>query len=119
MASRPLEIDGPTCSIHYIARATGAHTYGKKRLVDYVAELVEQHGLPAPFPIHVKGQGVTREVREDSRFNLEKVDHWLDDWGLPPGAAAVLDRRRAAEAGAVMDERARALGLQLLEGGRS
>jgi hypothetical protein len=117
MATKPREIDGATCGIRYIARGTGTQNYGKKRLVDYVAALCQEHGLPAPYPLHVKGQGTTLQVREDSRWNLAAVDLWLDDWGLPPANAAALERRRAAEAGEIMDGRAKQLSLVVIDGG--
>lgn len=110
--------DDPTVSIHYIKRHTGTERLKDKALVAYVEALIAAHAFPPPLPCPVKGQGATTAVRLDSRWRRAAVDLWLDDQ-LPPATSASLDDRAAAEAADVMDARAAALGLRIVNGGQA
>ncbi|GGD74060.1 hypothetical protein [Croceicoccus mobilis] len=105
-----------TCTIHYIVRALGRHDYGNHRRVTYVKKLVEERGLPAPFP-HLRGSKLVDEVAMDSRWNRIAVEEWLHDF-LPPDTAALLDRAAQSAAADDMDANAANLGLRLVTGGR-
>lgn len=117
-AAAPPQRDDPTVSIHYVQRNTGVARLKDKALIAYVEALIADHQFPPPLPCPVKGQGATRAVRIDSRWRRDAVDQWLDDQ-LPPATSAALDERAAADAAELMDERARLLGLKVVEGGRA
>lgn len=99
-----------TCTIHYIARRLGRQDYGARRLINYVSELQDKHDFPPPFPADVKGRGLTSDVRMDSRWRRDAVDHWIDSF-LPPELAHGLDSAGQHEAAAEMDARATRLRL--------
>lgn len=107
-----------TCNLHYIRRELGQSNYSDKRMVAYLAHLVEGFGFPAPLPTIRKGGAVSAAVHADSKWHRAAVDAWIDGTGLPPAQAVALaraaDQRAHAEAAEAMD--AAALNLRLVGG---
>jgi len=102
---RRIDADRFTCGIRYIKQRAGALRLGNTALVRYVAALVADSGFPEPFPLFVKGQGNTREVRLGSRWNVRAVDAWFDGQ-LPPDLACAISQQDMARAADTMDQRA-------------
>lgn len=107
--------DEPTCNLFYIRRQLGRQNYGERRMVSYVALLIEQHGFPPPLPTLVRHK-LVRGVTVDSRWHRAAVDAWLGDF-LPPANFAQVDRAAMAAAAEEMD--ANAGNLRLIRGGRA
>ena len=109
---------GRTCNLHYIRRELGQQRYSDKRMVAYLAHLVEGYGFPAPLPSARKGGAITTAVHAGSAWHRAAVDAWIDGTGLPPAQSAAItraaDHRAHAEAAEDMD--ANALNLRLVGG---
>lgn len=106
--------DEPSCTIWYIQLHLGRHDYSVRRMLAYVAKLIEKHDFPQPFPRMSKGD-LVRDVSDKSRWPREAVDQWLHDF-LPPDTHAALDRAAQAAAAQAMD--GRAAKLQMIKGGK-
>lgn len=87
----------------------------------YVTALIDSHGFPAPFPF-IRGGRLIATVHRDSRWPVDAVDAWLDDW-TPPGATSAAERDARNQAAAAMDQAAHdlagQLGLRVITGGRA
>lgn len=107
-----------TCNIHYIRRELGQSNYSDKRMVAYLAQLVEGFGFPAPLPGIRKGGTVSGAVHADSKWHRAAVDAWIDGTGLPPAQSAAIARAadQRAHAAAASDMDANALNLRLVGG---
>lgn len=106
-----------TCNLHYIRRELGQTHYSDKRMVGYLAQLVDRYGFPAPLPSARKGGSVSTAVHSDSKWLRLAVDAWLDQ-GMPPPQAAFIakERDRRAHADAADDMDAAAHNLRLVGG---
>lgn len=89
--------------------------------LNYLRDLIANADFPTPLPLRIRERGsgtirLTDQVQRASRWQRRAVDQWFDDQ-LPPGAAAAdTAERRAGET--IMDERALAIGLRMVDGGR-
>lgn len=99
----------PACSLWWIRQQLGQTAMSDRRFVAYAQGLVDREGFPPPFPSHVKGKGLVREVTPKSQFRRDAVEAWLADF-LPPAGDAALDAAALAAAAAEMDQAAGRLG---------
>lgn len=114
----------PTYGVGDIVRRLGQEQHGSRaRSINwqlaYIRDLVAQARFPQPLPLPVRDRATgTRNLSADvlrgSRWPRALVDQWFDDL-LPPGTSGDAAEQRAGEA--IMDERARQLGLHMIDGG--
>lgn len=115
----------PTYGIGDVVRRLGQEQHGSRPRsihwqIGYIADLVAKCGFPAPLPLRVRDRAtgehhLSTAVQRGSRWQRAAVDQWFEDL-LPPGAAGDVGDQRAGDA--IMDERAKAIGLHMIEGGR-
>lgn len=76
-----------TYSLHDICRRFEL-SGGDQARAAYVKALIENFGFPLPYPAPVKGKGVTRDVRHNSRWPRDPVDAWFLNFDPPANLAA-------------------------------
>ena len=116
----------PTYGIGDVVRRLGQEQHGSRPRsiqwqIGYIADLVAKCGFPAPLPLRVRDRAtgehhLSTAVQRGSRWQRAAVDQWFEDL-LPPGSGGDVGDQRAGDA--IMDERAKAIGLHMIEGGRS
>jgi hypothetical protein len=90
--------------------------------IDYLRGLIADCSFPAPLPLRIRDRDtratrMTTDVQRASRWLRAAVDQWFEDQ-LPPGTGSGdVAEQRAGEQ--IMDERAAAIGLRMVDGGRS
>lgn len=115
----------PTYGVGDIVRRLGQEQHGTRARslnwqLAYIRDLIAQARFPQPLPLPARDRATGKrslsgDVHRGSRWPRHLVDQWFEDL-LPPGAAAAdVAEQRAGEA--IMDERARALGLHMIDGG--
>jgi hypothetical protein len=115
----------PTYGVGDIVRRLGQEQHGTRVRslnwqLGYIRDLIAQARFPQPLPLPIRDRAtgtrtLSADVHRGSRWPRQLVDQWFEDL-LPPGAgAADAAEQRAGEA--IMDERARALGLHMIDGG--
>lgn len=114
----------PTYGVGDIVRRLGQEQHGTRARsitwqLAYIRDLVAQARFPQPLPLPVRDRAtgtrsLSADVHRGSRWPRALVDQWFDDL-LPPGTSSDAAEQRAGEA--IMDERARQLGLHLIDGG--
>lgn len=101
--------DARSCSLWYPADRLGVRDRSLRWIVQYFADLVEQHGFPPPFPTYLRGRGnadgMTNAVVPSSRWDKVAVDAWFLD-RLPPRLALVIDDAELDRHAATLDARA-------------
>lgn len=108
----------PACSLWWIRQQLGRIDMSDRAFVAYTQGLVDREGFPPPFPSHIKGKGIVRDVTAKSQFRRDAVEVWLADF-LPPAGEAALDAAARAEAASDMDQAAGRLGaLRLVRSAR-
>lgn len=115
----------PTYGIGDLVRRLGQEQHGSRPRsihwqLDYVRDLIAKCGFPPPLPLRVRDRAtgehrLTTDVQRGSRWQRGPVDQWFEDL-LPPGTNGDAADQRAGDA--IMDERARAIGLHMVDGGR-
>lgn len=75
-----------TYSLHDICRRFEV-AGGDQARAAYVKALIANYGFPQPYPAPVKGKGLTRDVRHNSRWPRDPVDAWFLNFD-PPGSLA-------------------------------
>lgn len=91
----------------------GAFTSDRWRIA-YLTTLIADHGFPAPLPLPGASVG---EVRARSRWTRSSVEKWFED--RDPDGTAAADARAARDGAVIMDARAEAIGLRMIDGGRA
>ncbi|QUM73321.1 hypothetical protein [Sphingopyxis granuli] len=114
----------PTYGVGDIVRRLGQEQSGTRPRslawqLAYIRDLIAQARFPQPLPLPVRDRAtgtrsLSADVHRASRWPRALVDQWFDDL-LPPGTSGDAAEQRAGEA--IMDERARQLGLHLIDGG--
>lgn len=116
----------PTYGVGDLVRRLGQEQHGARPRslawqLSYIADLITNCGFPKPLPLRIRDRNtgehrISTHVQRASRWQRAAVDQWFEDQ-LPPGTGAGdAAEQRAGEA--IMDERARAIGLHLVDGGR-
>lgn len=117
----------PTYGVGDLVRRLGQEQHGTRPRsihwqLGYIADLIANCGFPPPLPLRIRDREsgahrLTNDVQRASRWQRGAVDQWFEDQ-LPPGTGAGdAAEQRAGEA--IMDERARQLGLHMVDGGRA
>jgi len=114
----------PTYGVGDIVRRLGQEQHGTRARsitwqLAYIRDLIAQARFPQPLPLPVRDRAtgariLSADVHRGSRWPRALVDQWFDDL-LPPGTSGDAAEQRAGEA--IMDERARQLGLHMIDGG--
>lgn len=114
----------PTYGVGDIVRRLGQEQHGTRARsiawqLAYIRDLIAQARFPQPLPLPVRDRAtgtrsLSADVHRGSRWPRALVDQWFEDL-LPPGTGGDPIEQRAGEA--IMDERARQLGLHMIDGG--
>lgn len=114
----------PTYGVGDIVRRLGQEQHGTRARsiawqLAYIRDLIAQTRFPQPLPLPVRDRAtgtrsLSADVHRGSRWPRALVDQWFEDL-LPPGTGGDPIEQRAGEA--IMDERARQLGLHMIDGG--
>lgn len=114
----------PTYGVGDIVRRLGQEQHGSRVRsiawqLAYIRDLIAQARFPQPLPLPVRDRAtgtrsLSADVHRGSRWPRALVDQWFEDL-LPPGTGGDPIEQRAGEA--IMDERARQLGLHMIDGG--
>lgn len=113
MASGSQDSAATTCTFGYVQGQLGQNRLSPRRMVQYLQQLVNLHGFPAPLPTIVKGGKLTTQVHPSSKWIRNAVHAWLDGF-IPPDCAATIDHQALAAAAIDMD--ANAANLRLVGG---
>lgn len=114
----------PTYGVGDIVRRLGQEQHGTRARsiawqLAYIRDLIAQARFPQPLPLPVRDRAtgtriLSADVHRGSRWPRALVDQWFEDL-LPPGTGGDPTEQRVGEA--IMDERARQLGLHMIDGG--
>lgn len=97
--------DEPTVTLWWLMRQLGHRRAGEASQIAYAQLLVDEAGLPPPYPSMIGRRGEQRlalGVTRKSQWARKPVEIWLEDF-LPPANAAALETRALEAAAADMD----------------
>lgn len=118
----------PTYGVGDIVRRLGQEQHGTRPRslawqITYISDLIATCAFPPPLPLRVRDRttglhAMTTDVQRTSRWQRAAVDQWFEGQ-LPPDTADAVGAAEQRAGEAIMDERARQIGLHMVDGGRA